>query len=178
MSRLKWLWNQTVWAPDAIPPEEWRYRSLKRFWYPLVDVVFLFAGVSAIYYGVPAINMYFPDSHVDIFGWGLVVNSLICLIGVSFYRLWWVEVLGKSSLVGQMVTYISACFFLTASGDQARGFVISIAALATAPLLMRLSVVAHEWQERHTMRGSTSDNHDPWNKAGQQEIRDGREHLG
>jgi hypothetical protein len=178
LSVLKRLWAQTVWADGAIPPEEWRYRSLKRFWYPLVDVVYVLLGVAAIRYGVPAINHYFPDEYVDFFGWGLMFWAGLALIGVSFYRLWWLEVIAKCALVGQMVTYVAALFSLTRAGDDGRGFVAGVAILAAVVLLMRLSVVAHEWQERKTMRASDSVNHDPWNAAGQQEIRDGREPLG
>lgn len=177
LSALKRLWSQTVWSKGAIPPEEWRYRSQKRFWYPLVDVLYALTGYSAIRYGVPAINEYFPDSHVDFFGASMMVASLVALVGVAFYRLWWLEVVGKCLLIGHMTVYVAAVLSLTAVGSDARGFVTGVALLASFLLMMRLSIIAAEWQERRTMKHSLSDNQDPWNSAGQKEIRDGRGSL-
>lgn len=169
------LWKQTIWSSGAIPPEEWRYRSQKRFWYPLVDVLLALTGASAIRFGIPAINEFFTDEQVDFFGTSMIVWSLVALVGVVFYRLWWVEVIGKCLLIGHMTVYVTAVLTLTAFGDEARGFVIGIAMVATCVLMMRLSIVAAEWQERRTMQHSVSDNQDPWSRAGQREIRDSRE---
>lgn len=173
MQILKRLWRQTVWSKGAIPPEEWRYRSQKRFWYPTIDFLFIGLGWSCIYFGIPAINEFFPDWQVDLFGVGLLVWAHLALVGVAFYRLWWLEIIAKCMLIGQMASYISALLILTAYGSNARGFIAGIAMLATVPMMMRLSVVAAEWQERRVQQHSDSE-HKPWSEDGQREIRHDR----
>lgn len=41
------LWRASIWAPGAIPPEEWKYRNLKRVALPVYDAIAVLAGVHA-----------------------------------------------------------------------------------------------------------------------------------
>lgn len=153
---MRRLWRQTIWARDAIPLNERKYRSLKRIWLPIVDLLYILGGLSAARYGVPAINEFFTDEVVDLFGYSLSAAALVCLVGVAFVRLWWLEIAGKCVLLGQMATSVTALVILTRAGDDQRGFVFVIATIATVPLLIRLTIVADEWADRRAAKSEAS----------------------
>ena len=148
------LWRSTIWAKDAIPIQDWKFRSMKRVWLPIIDLLYIAGGFSAARYGVPAINEFFPDGVVDAFGYSLALFAFFALIGVSFVKLWWLEIVAKCVIFGQIITYVTALVILTRAGDDARGFVFVIALLATTPILIRLSIVSSEWAERRAKEGS------------------------
>lgn len=145
---MKRIFSMSIWASGAIPADEWKYRNLKRVMFPVVDLLFFLAGLSGARYGVPAISEFFPDQVVDFFAYILSMIALICLTGVAFPRLWLVEILGKSILLGLMVGYFVALFLLTAVGEGNRGFVLLIAAVALSPVVWRMSLLGSEWQDR------------------------------
>lgn len=148
---MRRIYNASIWAHDAIPTSEWKYRNLKRVMFPAIDFLFILGGLSAAKYGVPAISEFFPDMFVDLFAYTLSVVAFTCLIGVLFPRLWPLEVGGKSALLGLMVGYFVALFMLTAAGEGNRGFVLLVAAVALCPIVWRLSLLGSEWQERRLL---------------------------
>lgn len=146
------LFRATIWARGAIPVAEWKYRSLKRVWLPIVDLLFILGGLSAVRFGVPAINEFFPDAIVDLWGRSLSLTATICLVGVAFVRLWWLEAAAKCVLLGLMLMYIVALLTLTRAGEDSRGFVFVIATIAIIILLVRLSIIGSEWAERRARK--------------------------
>jgi hypothetical protein len=145
---MRRIYNASIWAHHAIPPQEWKYRNLKRAMFPVVDFLYILAGFSAAAYGVPAISEFFPDPFVDVFAYALSLFAFVCLIGVSFPRFWPLEVAGKSALLGLMVGYFVALLMLTASGEGNRGFVLLVAGVSLCPIIWRLSLLGSEWQDR------------------------------
>jgi hypothetical protein len=150
---LKRLFAASIWARGAVPPEEWKYRNLKRITLPFIDFMFILGGVSAARYGVPAISEFFDDSVVDMFSFALSFIAILCLLGVSFPKLWGLEALAKSALVGLMGGYVVALFMLTAVGEGNRGFVFTVAVVAMALPVWRLSLLGAEWQARRLSDG-------------------------
>jgi hypothetical protein len=146
---MKFLLSQSIWAHDAIPADEWKYRNLKRVMFPVIDFFFLLAGLAAARFGVPAISLFFDEVVVDFFSYILCFSALFALIGVAFPRLWPMEILGKSVLLSLITTYFVALFILTSVGEGNRGFVLMIAAVALCPLVWRLSLLGAEWQKRN-----------------------------
>jgi Na+/proline symporter len=152
---LKRLLSASIWGRGAIPPEEWKYRNLKRVALPILDALFIFGGLSAARYGVPAISEFFDDVAVDLFSYGLSVVAFGCLLGVCFPRLWWLEALAKSALLGLLTGYVVSLFLLTAVGEGNRGFVLIIAMCSMVFPIWRLTLLTAEWQDRRTQgRGS------------------------
>lgn len=145
---MRKLFLLSIWAPDAIPADEWKYRNLKRVMFPVIDFIFILGGISAAYYGVPAISEFFPELVVNSFSALLCTTAFICFLGVSFPRQWRLEILGKTILFGLIVGYITALFILTAVGEGNRGFVLAIALVAICPIAWRLTLLGSEWQER------------------------------
>lgn len=145
---FKRLFAASIWAAGAVPPEEWKYRNLKRITLPFIDFMFILGGISAARYGVPAISEFFDDFVVDLFSYALSTIAFLCLLGVSFPKLWGLEAVAKSAIVGLMGGYVVALFMLTAVGEGNRGFVFTVAVVAMALPVWRLSLLGAEWQER------------------------------
>lgn len=145
---MRKLLAASIWAHDAIPIEEWKYRNLKRVMFPVMDLLLVLAGLSAAKYGIPAISEFFPDHIVDLFAYVMVFAALGCLIGVSFPRLWPIEISGKSVILGLIVGYIASLLILTAVGEDSRGFVLTIACIAICPIVWRITLLGSEWQDR------------------------------
>lgn len=147
LSRYRWF-RATIWAPGAVPASEWKYRNLKRVALPVLDVVFIVAGISAAHYGVPAISEFFP-AHVTIFySYTLSGAAFACLIGVSFPQFWPLEIIAKSVLIGLLLGYITALFILTRAGEGNRGYVLTIAIASIVLPWWRISILGTEWSDR------------------------------
>lgn len=142
------LLQGSVWSKDAIPPDEWKYRSLTRVVLPLLDILVILAGVSGARLGIPAIQEFFPASVTVGASLLLSVAGFVSLAGVLFPRLWLVEVIGKAAMIGLLSAYVIALLMLTAEGDPTRGFV---SVLATVALLLpgwRLYILGLERRTR------------------------------
>lgn len=145
---MKFLYRYSIWAPNAIPAEEWKYRNLKRVMFPVIDLLYLLAGLSAARRGVPAISEIYPEPVVTFFSYLLCLSAFVCLIGVSFPRLWAFEIAGKSILLGLMFGYFIALLLLTFTQVGNRDFVLFVAGVAVCPIIWRLSLLGSEWQNR------------------------------
>lgn len=145
------LWGASIWAKDAIDPDEYKYRSFKRVWLPLYDVIAIGAGIWATLFGSPILHRLFPKDTVDAAGMLLALAATVCLMGVIFPALWLVEVVGKILVTFLLGSY-AACvlLFRTDPGDPSSGFVVFILALALIVPFIRLSILGEEWKERHS----------------------------
>lgn len=145
---MRFLYNASIWAPDAIPEEEWKYRNLKRVMFPLFDILMICAGISAHVGGIWAISEFFPRAAVDWFALTVIAAGVISLIGVVFPSQWRLEILGKVSLFGLLTAYITALSILSIAGIQPRPFGLFMAASALCPIVWQLSILGAEWQTR------------------------------
>lgn len=145
---MRTLLENSIWAHDAIPADEWKYRNLKRVMFPVIDLLFFLAGIIAAADGVPAISEFFPDDVVDTYSLLLSFVALICLVGVAFPSLWGLEIFGKSILFGLMVGYSAALLLLAVEGTTNRSFVAIVSLVALCPIVWRLSLLGSEWQAR------------------------------
>lgn len=148
---FKKIYAASIWAPGAIPPDEWKYRNLKRMLLPIIDLAYVIAGISAALNGVPAIGEFFDPFVMDFFAYGLAAVSFGCLIGVAFPEFWPLETAAKSLLIGLMAGYVVALLLLTAEGDPNRGFVLMVAFIATCTPIWRLSLIGDEWSTRRAI---------------------------
>ena len=138
---------KTIWSPGAIPTDEWKYRNLKRVWLPTYDVVAILAGVVATVQGSPLLNRLFSELLVNMFGTGMAVIAMVCLLGVIFPALWAVELVGKAVLVG-MVSAYAATILLFASNPQPNDFIVLMLAFSLPLPLFRISLLGEEIKER------------------------------
>lgn len=151
---MKRLLRHTIWATGAIPFDEYKYRHLRRVYLPLYDVLFVWAGLIAVRYGIPSLDSLLPNEVADALGWTLVGVSVVALVGVSVPRLWVLEFAAKSVLLIILVVYFLALRVMGAeSGTDGYQFISVIVLAATVLLLFRFSLLTEEAQNRKLTRG-------------------------
>ena len=145
------LWRASIWHPEAIPPDEWKFRNLKRVWLPLYDLIAVFAGVQAVLFGSDLLNRIFDPVAVYLLGGVFITVSLTCLYGVSFPRAWAVEIVGKVILVGMIAGYITAILFFARPPGPSL-FVVGMLAFGLPLAMFRLNLLGEELKERRRAR--------------------------
>lgn len=143
MSVLRRLWHASIWHPDAIPADEWKWRHEKRLTLPLLDVILICAGLWATAYGSPLLNKLYGHGVVDLAGMGLAFVATVCLAGVAFPSMWLAELIGKTLMIFLLTTYAVAVAFFQPNPDPASGFVAFIVvAMLLKPIDRLLGLVA------------------------------------
>lgn len=147
MRVLRRIWRSSIWHPSAIPAEEFKYRNLKRIWLPLYDLTAVAAGVGAILYGSNMPNRLFSTGWVDALGSVLTMVAILCLISISFPRLWALEIIGKTLLVGMIAGYITMILLFSHS-PQPPLFIASVLASGLPLAMFRLNLLGEEVKQR------------------------------
>jgi hypothetical protein len=145
---MRALYEASIWHPDAIPPDEWKYRNLKRVWLPAYDLTAIGAGLWAAAFGSPLLHTLFDEPVIDLMGWLLSVVAFVCLLGVAFPRLWRWEIGGKVTLMALLGTYAFIVAAFRTNPDPAAGFVAFVLVLALPLPLFRLTLLGEEIKER------------------------------
>jgi len=143
---VKALLKHTVWASDAIPLDEWKYRNLRRVVLPFMDALLILGAISAAGLGVPALNEFFPSVATPIFAYSLLLASITSIVGVIFPKQWRLEISGKVAILGLMVGYLCSLVILVLDGDGNRAFIFFIAMVTIVIVIWRLSILGSEWQ--------------------------------
>jgi hypothetical protein len=146
------LWRASIWHPDAIPPDEWKYRSLKRFWLPAYDLLAIWAGIDAVLFGSRLLSRLLGGSGlIGLVGITFSIVAFACLLGVAFPRLWPVEMVGKVILVGMITAYAVAIVVYPAPApptEPPNFFIMRMLSLTLPLALFRLTLLGEEWKER------------------------------
>lgn len=141
------LWRSSIWCEDAIPPNEWKYRNLKRVWLPVYDLVAIWAGIQAVAFGSTLLNRLFPPMLVDTVGVVFTAAAVAALLGVAFPRLWAVEILGKIVLVGLVAGYVSAILLFSRTPEP-NTFIVGMLGWGLPLAMFRLHMLGEEIKER------------------------------
>lgn len=149
---MRRLWRATIWHPDALPPDEWKYRSIKRVWLPIYDLIVIGAGLWATAFGSPLLHRLFPEDVIDLAGMGFAVAGMVCLMGVIFPAFWKVELAGKLVVLLLLSVYGACVAIFPTQPNASSGFVVFILALGTLPPFIRLSILGEELKERRAER--------------------------
>ncbi|GAA4774731.1 hypothetical protein [Microbacterium gilvum] len=147
MRLLRRLWRASIWHPEAIPADEWKFRNLKRVWLPLYDCIAIYAGIQAMLYGSTLLNRLFPPEWVDSLGLLFTFVATVALLGVAFPRLYAVEIAGKVVLVGLVAGYVAAIIFFSRSPEP-NTFVVGMLAFGLPLAMFRLNLLGEEMKER------------------------------
>jgi hypothetical protein len=142
------FWSATIWAEGAIPLDEDKFGSLKRYLLPYIDVVLFLSGLSAVRYGAPSLSEFVPVPVTQAFGLLFIGASVLAFVGVIFPSLVLMEVAGKLALFVLSVAYTVALFLLTQDGSAIRGFITGYVAAVAGLLLWRLAFLGRERRER------------------------------
>ena len=137
----------SIWHPDAIPSDEWKYRNLKRVWLPVYDLIAILAGITAAVQGSPLLNSLFTEQLVGSLGVAFAVIAGVCLAGVAFPRLWAAEIVGRVILVGFVAAYATMVLIFPATLTP-NHFLVLILAFSLPLPLFHLSLLGEERKER------------------------------
>jgi len=140
--------RQSVWHPEALPVEEFKYRHLKRVWLPLFDLISVLIGYLAFVYGSRLLNLLYPEWMIDSVSAVFIGAAVVALAGVSFPRLWLPEIVGKVIMLGLLGVYSATVWRSFSLGEVQSGFV---AAMLMVPLILplfRLQLLGEEIKQR------------------------------
>lgn len=140
--------RQSVWHPESLPVEEFKYRHLKRVWLPLFDLISILIGILAFHYGSRLLNVLYPEWLIDTVSVVFVGAAVVALSGVAFPKLWLPEMIGKVIMLGLFGVYSATVWRSFFLGEVQSGFV---AAMLMVPLLLplfRLQLLGEEIKQR------------------------------
>lgn len=141
---LSRLVASTVWAPNGVTREAWRFRGIYRFVLPASNVLFFYFGAVGAVRGVGSVQDAAGDTWQTWWSAGIAVSAVFAFIGISFPRLWPVEAIAKTVLIGHVSVYI-ALFLLRGWNDPG---VTATAGLMIILLLLpiwRLGDLGYVW---------------------------------
>lgn len=146
---MRALWQQTIWAPGAIPLLERKYAGpLKWFVFPAFDIAMMIIAFRASYVGIPAIESMYPHpvARIIYIAWGVL--AFICLVGAIFPRLWVLEIGGKITLFAVLILYFYALRVAAGDGSGTRDAISVFVLVATFIPALRLWILGSEIRTR------------------------------
>jgi hypothetical protein len=108
---------RTVWAHNALPNVQKRFRNVIRVLYPLLDVIFIFVGVTSVLVASNALQSFLLSWYQLIWAALLTGSSVLALWGVSFKR-GHLEARGKIVMAFLFAIYIFALGVYGSSGSS------------------------------------------------------------
>lgn len=153
MKFLRSLYRNSIWNPDAIQPEEFKYRNLKRLWLPLFDLLSILVGVLGVAYGSRILNELYPESLVDGLSLTFILASIVAGVGIIFPKLWIPEVIGKITMLGLLGGYSTAIWVSFFQGNVESGFVAAMLMYPVLFPLFRLDILGEEVKQRRVEQG-------------------------
>lgn len=152
MRVLRYLYSHSIWHPEALDPEEFKYRHLKRMWLPLFDLLSILVGALAFAYGSTVLNSLYPREFISAVAIGFTVASFVALVGVSFPALWVPEVLGKLVIMTLLGSYSVSIWASFLHGNVESGFVAAVLMYPILFPLFRLQLLGEEVKQRRVDR--------------------------
>lgn len=107
---LKRIASATVWAPNGVRAEDWRFRGIYRFVLPVTDILFFWFGAAGWYNGVASVQDAAGIRWQEWWSLSLALAAAVAFVGIAFPRLWLVEVMGKIPLIALVFVYIVITF--------------------------------------------------------------------
>lgn len=143
------LWKSTIWAKGAIPADELKYAGpLKRFVFPVFDVIMLVVGIRSMFVGIPSIDFHYPPLVAWVLYATWAILAFVCLVGAIFPRLLPLEIGGKIALFSILATYLIALRGVPAMVDGARDAVSGLVLAAMLIPALRLWILGYEIRPR------------------------------
>lgn len=106
---MRWLQRvarASVWARNGVRPEDWRFRGVFRYVLPATDLLFLYFGVVGAVNGIRSMQDELGGLGQVLWSAGIAVAAFVALVGVSFPKLWLVELCGKIPLIALVAMYV------------------------------------------------------------------------
>lgn len=103
---MRRIFEASVWAPNGVRAEDWRFRNIFRVVLPLSDVLFFYFGYIGWRNGLTSVATSAGDEWQTIWSAGIAIAAVIAFVGVAFPRLWLLELMGKIPLISFITVYI------------------------------------------------------------------------
>lgn len=107
MNLLTRLWRSTVWSRNGVSAADWRFRNQFRITFPYVDLVFICFGLVGWAAGIQTVQEAAGYRWQTYWSASIAVCAFAALIGVTFPRLWALELAGKIPLIGLVCAYLA-----------------------------------------------------------------------
>jgi hypothetical protein len=143
----------TVWQAGLFgePPD--RYAILYRGVLPALDIALLYSGIAAVRVGSPALTDFTQGGTAAlIWGAGMTIASLLCLVGVAFPRLLVLEAIGKAAAVAGLAIFLLVLVVLTGQGSDGRALVAGVSFGAFLICLWRLGDIRKDLRVKRRKR--------------------------
>lgn len=141
MNWMRQLRARTIWAPEAIPPEDARVAALLRRALPTFDVILALFGMAAFFYGAPLFSSVLLGSVSVLFGIAVAITATTALIGLVF-RKTRLELVSKIALMSVSIIY--PVFLTIGTFDAVRAAVAVLCFLPIPILLWRVGDMGRE----------------------------------
>lgn len=103
---MRWLWARSVWGPNGVTADAWRFRGIFRVVLPLTDLFFAYFGVVGWLSGIGSVQHATGGHYAAWWAAAIAVSAVGALVGVSFPKLWGIEMAAKIVLVGLIAQYV------------------------------------------------------------------------
>jgi hypothetical protein len=152
---LRRLYAASVWAPEGIPAGAWRFRGQFRFVFPYVDLMFLWFGIAGWQHGIRSVETATSNAWQTNWSLAIAVFAAVCLLGISFPKLWAVELLGKLFLIGLVCAYLALQLSLSWEDPKLQATAGLFTTLIAFPAwrVGDLGVIARQWWMARKQRG-------------------------
>lgn len=153
MGGARKLRAKSIWGHGSVSVEDARLRTMLRHYLPEFYLATAAFGLLGFVGGVPALRQTFGNPYAEGLALLMAITAITCLIGAAFpERLWRVEFVAVSVLIGLVVIYALAVYaagFVTADlGRSAVG--AAIWAMSALPRWRRGDIVRdrviHGWK--------------------------------
>jgi len=148
---MKRIFAASVWAPSGISAPDWRFRGIFRFVLPVTDLLFLWFGIVGCLNGVRSLQEAVGTEWQVGWSAGVALASFGALVGVSFPKLWGLELAAKCVLIGLVSAYV-----LVAVGNILEPHASATAGLVVILILLPIWRVGDlgfvAWQRGHLAR--------------------------
>jgi hypothetical protein len=143
------LRRPTIWDPSAIPESEKKYATpLKRVALPFYDLILVVAGFYAVRSGIPALDELFDPGVSFVVGLFFAALAVTAFVGISYPRLWRIEIGAKVLLMAVLGIYLVALRILSYQGSDTKDFVSGLVAATMVVPLLRLWILGTEIRDR------------------------------
>lgn len=146
---LRRIGRATIWHPDAIPASEGELaRDVKRWVLPMIDAFLIIGSALGLSGGMPSIAIVYNPAVSSTAAVFVLLFAVGCLIGISFPRLWIVEMMSKCGLAFVLLTYAGLLFGLAITESESRGFVAGVTAACAVVPVWRIIWLGREHRRR------------------------------
>jgi len=150
---MRWLYERSIWHPDAIPEDEGEVaRDLKRWVLPVVDFFLIVGSYLGLNGGLPTFAIVYNHTVAAVLSGAVLLFAIGCLFGISFPRLWALELSAKCGLAFVLLTYALFLLVLAAGEYPARGFVAGVTAALSVVIVGRIVWLCREERRRRIQR--------------------------